>query len=202
VATAIDFYFDFISPYSYLAHTQLPKIAAKHGYAISYHPVDLNVLKAKGGNTGPASREQPLKFKYVYADFARWSSRYGVPMKRLGGYDPKCRLTRGTFLALDRGQAGAYVTATWRRIWGEGGNLADEALMRAVAREMGWKEDEFLSFLESSEADRRFKVETEAAHARGVFGVPAMMLGEELWWGNDRLDFLEDYLAAHAAAPA
>ena len=202
MAAAIDFYFDFISPYSYLAHTQLPKIAARHGYAIAYHPVDLNALKVQGGNTGPASREQPLKFKYVYADFARWSARYGVPMKRLGGYDPKCRLTKGAFLALDRGQAGAYVTATWQRIWGEGGSLADEALMRAVARDMGWKEDEFLAFMNSAEADARFKAETEAAHARGVFGVPAMMLGTELWWGNDRLDFLEEYLAAHAAAPA
>ena len=202
MATAIDFYFDFISPYSYLAHTQLPKIAAKHGYAIAYHPVDLNVLKTAGGNTGPASREQPLKFKYVYADFARWSARYGVPMKRLGGYDPKCRLTRGTFYARDHNQAGAYVTATWKRIWGEGGSLADEALMRAVAREMGWKEDEFLAFMDSADAEKRFKTETDAATARGVFGVPTMMLGEELWWGNDRLDFLEEYLAAHAAAPA
>lgn len=202
MAVAIDFYFDFISPYSYLAHTQLPKIAARHGYAVTYHPVDLNLLKTAGGNTGPASREQPLKFSYVYADFARWSARYGVPMKRLGGYDPKCRLTRGTFYARDRGKAGEYVTATWQRIWGEGGSLADEGLMRAVAREMGWNEGEFLVFLDSLDADARFKAETDAAHKRGVFGVPTMMLGEELWWGNDRLDFLEEYLAAHAAAPA
>ena len=198
----IDFYFDIISPYSYLAHAVLPKIAAKHHREIAYRPVDLNVIKLKGGNTGPSSRDQPLKIKYAYQDFARWSARYGVPMKRLGGYDPKCRLTRGTFFAQDRGKAGDYVTAAWRRIWGEGGSLADEALMRALAREMGWKEDEFLAFLESAEADARFRDSTEAAHARGVFGVPAMIVDSELWWGNDRLDFMEEYLAAHATQPA
>ena len=202
MAKAIDFYFDFISPYSYLAHTQLPKIAAKHGYAIAYHPVDLTAIKLKGGNNGPSSRDQPLKIKYAYADFARWAKRYGVPMKRLGGYDPKCRLTRGAFLALDRGKAGEYVTATWQRIWGEGGSLADEALHCAVAREMGWNEDEFVAFLDSPAADARFQAETDAAHARGVFGVPTMMLDDELWWGNDRLDFVDEYMAAHAAQPA
>jgi 2-hydroxychromene-2-carboxylate isomerase len=202
VAAAIDFYFDFISPYSYLAHTQLPQIAARHGRTIAYHPVDLTALKLAGGNTGPSSRDQPLKIKYAYADFARWSKRYGVPMVRLGGYDPKCRLTRGTFLARDRGKAGAYVTAVWRRIWGEGGSLADEALMRAVAREMGWNEGEFLAFLDAPETDARLKAETEAATKRGVFGMPTMMVGDELWWGNDRLDFLEEYLAQHAVAPA
>jgi 2-hydroxychromene-2-carboxylate isomerase len=200
VPDVIGFYFDFISPYSYLAHTQLPRIVERHRRRIEYHPVDLNVLKVKGGNTGPASREQPLKFRYVYSDFARWSARYGVPMKRLGGYDPKLRLTKGTFLALDRGQAQDYVTVTWRRIWGEGGSLGDEALMRGVARELGWKEDEFLSYLVSEAAEERLRAATEAAHARGVFGVPTMTIGAEMWWGNDRLDFLEEYLAAPAAA--
>ncbi len=200
MTASIAFYFDFISPYSYLAHTQLPRIAACYGRNIAYHPVDLTALKLQGGNTGPASREQPLKFKYNYADFARWSARYGVPMKRLGGYDPKCRLTRGTFYAADRGQAGDYVTATWTRIWGQGGSLADEALMRDVAREMGWNADEFLTFLDSAEADRRFTAETKAAHAAGVFGVPTMTIGDELWWGNDRLDFLEDYLKVESGA--
>ena len=202
MSRVIDFYFDFISPYSYLAHTQLPAIAVRHGCTIAYHPVDLNMLKAKAGNTGPASREQPLKFKYVYIDFARWSAHYGVPMKRLGGYDPKCRLTRGTFYARDREQAGDYVTATWARIWGAGGSLADEALMRDVARELRWLEDAFLAFLDSADTDARFRTETEAAHAQGVFGVPTMRIGDEMWWGNDRLDFMEEYLARPATASA
>ena len=194
----IDFYFDFISPYSYLAHTQLPLLAARHQHRLAYHPVDLQALKLRGGNTGPSSREQPLKSRYNAQDFRRWSARYGVPIRRPSGYDPGNRLNKGAFLALDRGAIGDYVTASWRRVWGEGGNLADEQLMRDVARELGWNADEFLAYTVSEPAERRFRASTDAAHERGVFGVPTMMIGDELWWGNDRLDFLAEYLASAA----
>jgi 2-hydroxychromene-2-carboxylate isomerase len=196
MARTIDFYFDFISPYSYLAHTQLPKIAARTGCTLAYHAVDLQQLKIRGGNTGPSSREQPLKSRYNLADFGRWSRRYGVPIKRPSGYDPRHRLNKGAFLAQERGQIGAYVTAAWRRVWGEGGNLADENLMRAVAGELGWNADEYLAYTLSDAAEQKFQASTDEAHGRGVFGVPAMLVGEELFWGNDRLDFLEEHLAS------
>ena len=196
MANVIDFYFDFLSPYSYIAHTQLPKLAARHGWALAYHPVDLQQIKIAGGNTGPSSREQPLKSRYNLMDFGRWSARYGVPIKRPTGYDPRHRLNKGAFYALDQKRMEQYTTAAWHRVWGQGGNLADEALIAAVAREMGWDTDAFLAYTLSDPPAQRFQAETDAAHERGVFGVPAMMIGEELWWGNDRLVFLEEYLAS------
>ncbi len=192
----IDFYFDFISPFSYLAHTQLPGIATKHGRDIAYRVVELSALKTEGGNTGPTTRDMPLKYKYSGADMQRWALRYGVTITRPTGHVPgPGRLNKGVFLAQDRGATGAYVAAAWNRVWRDGGDMSDETLIRDVAGEMGWDGDEFLAFTDSSDAETRFKASTRAAHERGVFGVPSMMVGDGMWWGNDRLDFMEEYLA-------
>jgi 2-hydroxychromene-2-carboxylate isomerase len=193
----IDFYFDFISPYSYLAHCRLPDIAARHGREIAYHVVDLAVIKLEGGNTGPTTREMPLKLRYSGTDMQRWAARYGVTIKRPSGYGPD-RLNKGALMAGDRGVIGRYVTAAWRRVWGVGGDMADEALMRDVAGELGWDAGEFLGFTESAEAEARYRESTRAAHDRSVFGVPTMMVGDDMWWGNDRLGFLEEFLVAQA----
>jgi len=191
----IDFYFDFISPFSYLAHYRLPAIVARHGCEIAYHVVDLKVIKLDGGNTGPTTRDMPLKYRYSGTDMQRWAARYGVTIKRPSGYGLN-RLNEGVFWAADRGAIAEYVTATWRRVWGEGGDMTDAALIRGVAAELGWNVDEFLAFTESEDAATRYRASTRGAHQHGVFGVPTMMIGEQMWWGNDRLDFMEDYLAA------
>ena len=191
----IDFYFDFISPFSYLAHCRLPAIAARHGCEIAYHVVDLAVIKRDGGNTGPTTRDMPLKYRYSGTDMQRWAARYGVTITRPSGYGPN-RLNEGVFWAADRGAIGEYVTATWRRLWCEGGDMTDQALIRGVADELGWDAGELLAFTESEDAATRYRGSTRDAHQRGVFGVPTMMIGDEMWWGNDRLDFMEDYLAA------
>ncbi len=193
----IDFHFDFISPFSYLAHCRLPDIARRHGREIAYHVVDLAAIKLGGGNTGPSTREMPLKYRYSGTDMQRWAQRYGVTIKRPTGHaESPDRLNKGAFVAEDRGEMRRYVTAAWHRVWGEGGDMADEALMRAVADDLGWDTGEFLAFTISPEAEARYRESTRAAHERGVFGVPTMMIGEEIWWGNDRLEFLEEFLAA------
>ncbi|NQU70888.1 MAG: 2-hydroxychromene-2-carboxylate isomerase [Rhodospirillales bacterium] len=192
----MDFYFDFISPFSYLAHTQLPDIAARHGRDIVYHPVDLKALKLDGGNTGPTTRDMPLKYRYSGTDMQRWAGRYGVKITRPTGHAKGSdRLNKGAFLAEDRGVTRDYVTAAWQRVWCDGGDMSDEALIGDVAVELGWDRDEFLAFIDSTDTETRYRASTQAAHDRGVFGVPTMMVGDEMWWGNDRLDFMEEFLA-------
>ncbi len=161
--------------------------------------VDLAVIKLEAGNTGPTTREMPLKYRYSGADMRRWAARYRVTIKRPSGYGPG-RLNRGAFMAEDQGAIGDYVAAAWRRVWGEGGDMADEALMRDVAGELGWDAGEFLAFTESAEAEARYRDSTRAAHDRGVFGVPTMMIDQERWWGNDRLDYVEELLVAGSTA--
>ena len=197
----IDFYFDFISPFSYLAYQRLPGLAQRFGCRVEAHVLDLAETKLLGGNTGPTSRDQPLKRRYNQKDKERWGRRYGVPIVNPTSYRPD-RLNKGAFFAADRGESDAYIAAAWRRVWGEGGDMAGESILRDVAGELGWDANSFLAFTLSRAADERYKAATLDAHQRGIFGVPTMMIGDEMWWGNDRLDFLEEFLAARSPRAA
>lgn len=190
----IDFYFDFMSPFAYLAHTQLPALAARYGLRIAYHAIDLPAAKLAAGNTAPPNVSIPVKLRYLVTDMQRWAQRYGVPL-----VFPKTlkseRLNLGLYFALDRERAEDYVRAAWLPTWGQGGDMDDEALISGVARSLGWDATEFLGFIASPAACERYALDNREAHARGVFGAPTMMLGEQMWWGNDRLGFLDEHLA-------
>lgn len=190
---SIQFYFDFISPYAYLAHHRLVDLTRRLGWALDHRPIDLAGAKRSIGNTGPGNREMPVKHRYLRTDLRRWAERYGVPFEPPAGYGSE-RLNCGAFFALDRGLGEAYVRVAWQRIWGEGRAMNDDALLGEVAEALGWNADEFLRYTASDAATRRLRESTQAATQRGVFGVPIMAIGDELWWGNDRLDFVEAHM--------
>jgi 2-hydroxychromene-2-carboxylate isomerase len=197
---AIDFYFDFISPFSYLAHQRLPELAARFGYALDYRVADLAMLKRLAGNTAPRMVDMPLKLSYSRVDQKRWADRYGVPITPPPGSHDSSWLNRGAFYAADRNQTPAYVGAVWLRMRRDGRDLAEESTWREIAKDLGWTPDDFVAFVRSEDSQTRYRQSTQQAHARGVFGVPTMMLGGEMWWGNDRLDFLEEFLKVRAAS--
>jgi 2-hydroxychromene-2-carboxylate isomerase len=195
----IAFYFDFLSPYAYLAHTQLPALAARHGCTIDYHPIDLQKAKLAVGNTGPANREVPIKHRHLRIDLQRWATHYGVPFAPPAGYG-SARLNGGSFFALDRQAGQRYVDTAWQLVWGEGGAMDDDKLLASLAERMGWNAAEFIAYTSSDDARARLAASNAQALALGVFGVPTMAVGDEMWWGNDRLHFLEQHLQAHNAA--
>jgi 2-hydroxychromene-2-carboxylate isomerase len=197
LATTIEFFFDFASPYAYLAHVRLPDIARSHGCSISYRPVDLPEIKRAAGNIGPSTHFLAARKRYIQQDTARWSKRYGVTIAQPANFD-SARLNRGAFLAIGRGVATEYVDTVGRRIWGEGGAMNDEALLAKVAADLGWDAQEFMTYTTSEAAAACHRAAIEAARERGVFGVPTMLVDDQLWWGNDRLPFVETYLDTHA----
>ncbi|WP_295685550.1 2-hydroxychromene-2-carboxylate isomerase [uncultured Nevskia sp.] len=191
----LDFYFDFMSPFAYLAHTQLPALADRYDFKINYHAIDLPAAKLAVGNTAPPNVSMPVKLRYLMTDLQRWARRYDVPL-----VFPKTlkseRLNLGLYFAINRGRAEDYLRTAWLPTWGQGGDMGNEELIADVAHSMNWDVSEFLRFLDSPEAHDRYATDNQEAHRRGVFGAPTMMLGEEMWWGNDRLVFLEERLAA------
>lgn len=195
MSESIEFFFDFASPYAYLAHVRLPAIAERYACLISYRPVDLAEIKRAAGNIGPATVHLPARQRYVEQDTARWARRYGVAMTHPADYG-SARLNRGAFLAIDRGVATKYVDTVGRRVWAEGGAMNDDALLHRIAEDMGWYAAEFIRYTTSETAVARHRVALDHARECGVFGVPTVVLGERLWWGNDRLPLLEAHLAA------
>lgn len=196
----IDFYFDFISPFSYLAFQRLPALAHRYGYTLRYQVADLATLKKLAGNTSPRMVEMPLKLDYSRIDQQRWADRYGVPIKPPTGSHDSSWFNRGTFYAASKNRDSDYIGAVWTRFRRDGRDLAEEASWREVANDLGWSADEFVTFVRSSESLELYQRASIAAHDRGVFGVPTMLAGQEMFWGNDRLDFLEAYLRIQADA--
>ncbi len=194
----LDFYFDFMSPFAYLAHKRLPAIADRYDYAMEYKPIELAKAKQAAGNTGPSNREIPVKLRYLTTDMKRWAARYGVPLQFPKSLD-SARLNKGTFYAVDRHQAQDYVECAWLAAWGRGGDMGNVDFLSGVAAEMGWSAAEFLDFTLSPTSAKRYESSNREAQQRGVFGVPTAMIGEEMWWGNDRLDFLGEYLESACA---
>jgi 2-hydroxychromene-2-carboxylate isomerase len=192
---AIDFYFDFMSPYAYLAHKRVNEIARKYSYELRYHCIDLMRAKLAAGNTGPSNRDIPVKIAYLSKDLSRWANRYGLPLHMPGSHD-SAQVNRGLFIAIDRGVATRYVDAVWQLTWGAGGDFSDIEVISKVAQNLGWEPKAFIESIASPIICERYEQSNLDAQSKGVFGVPTMMAGNEMWWGNDRLDFLEEYLAS------
>lgn len=188
----IDFYFDFLSPYAYLAHCRLQEVDL-HGHPLAYHPVDLGWIKLKAGNTGPSTREMPLKLAYARTDMQRWAMRYGVQLIPLKSYGSE-RINKGVFFAIDRKIEAHYVGSAWRLIYGLGNDMDSDEMLSELAQSLEWDPREFLAFIESNEAKARLEASNLRAHQQGVFGVPTMMYGQKMWWGNDRIELMLAHL--------
>lgn len=189
----IDFYFDFLSPFSYLANHRLNEISVELDAEVIYHSIDLGRAKVAIGNVGPSNRDLPIKLAYLSKDLQRWARLYGLPLKFVPNFNTR-QLNTGMFYASREGRDAEYVRLAFHRTWGMGGAPDDEDVLQSIAAEMGWNAERFLGFVNSEEGATVFQDSTSEAIARHVFGVPTMMLGDEMWWGNDRLSFMETFL--------
>ena len=194
MAKQVEFFFDFGSPYSYLAYKALPGIAAAHGAGIVWRPMLLGGVFKATGNHSPA--ENPAKSKWLQQDLKRWATRYGVTFNH-NPYFPVNTLT------LMRGAAGMqmrgtdfnkYVDAIFYAMWGEPRNLGDPQVLAEVLRQAGIDAEAFQALVNDPAVKEQLKNNTEEAVARGVFGAPTFFVGEEMFWGQDRLEFVAEAL--------
>jgi len=196
--TEIDFYFDFFSPYSYLASVLIAPLAARNRANVVYHVVDNQVIKANAGTTGRPNHALPPKYRYLRADLARWARRYRVPLvspESVAHMDPTIppRIGRGFMVARRRDNELTYLRAAFQKIWGEGVEM-NEAMLRELASHAGLSADAFIKAVDSEEIRREAEREIAEASERDVFGVPTFVVNGELFWGNDRLEMVEELL--------
>ena len=191
----VEFYFDFGSPASYLAYTQLPALCRETGATLIWKPMLLGGVFQATGNHSPATI--PAKGAYTFTDFDRFAKRYGVPLKQ-NPYFPINTLT------LMRGAAGLqlreparfepYMDAIFRAIWVDAQNLNDPATVAAVLHAAGFDAAALLALTQDAEVKDRLKALTQEAIDRGVFGAPTFFAGGQMFWGQDRLDFVKEAL--------
>jgi 2-hydroxychromene-2-carboxylate isomerase len=195
----IEFYFDFISGYSYLASIALPPLAAERAATISYRPFGLLDLMKIVGNR-PTTLESKNKGDYAMTDIQRWAKRYGVPFAPnpfWQGIDFAV-LGAGLIVASDDGRAADYVKAVYPAVYGEPRNLGQRSELIDVLDKAGFDGARLVERAGASDYAAKLVASTKAAAARGVFGSPTMFVDGKMFFGNDRLDFVAE--ALHAAA--
>jgi 2-hydroxychromene-2-carboxylate isomerase len=199
MAHNIEFYFDFPSPYSYLAHTQLPKLAAEHGATVTYHPVRLPELMKIVGNR-PTTIECKNKGNYASVDLRRWAGSYGIDFARnpnLRAFD-FAELDRGALVAIEDGRGADYVGTIFTAIWGRPADLSQLSVLIDILDKAGFDGARLLERASAADIVAKLDGDTKAAAERGVFGAPTIFIGDKMFFGNDRFHFVAEALRSAA----
>jgi len=193
----LDFYFDFGSPAAYLAHTQLPQISAESGAEVVFKPMLLGGVFQATGNRPPIAVVP--KGAYVFTDFSRFARRYGVPLVLNANFPIiTTTLMRIAVGLQDRKDPRfqEYMAVIYQAIWVDNQNMNDPAVVAEVLNRHGFDANALLALAQDPAVKEALKAATEAAVARGVFGAPTIFVGTEMFWGQDRLDFVREALQA------
>jgi 2-hydroxychromene-2-carboxylate isomerase len=191
----VEFFYDFTSPTAYLAWTQLPAIVERTGAELVYRPMFLGGVMQTIGNRPPGTVES--KGKWMAADLGRFAKRYDV------AYAPNPHFPMMT-LMVQRAAMGLlgsdtferYVAAVFNAAWRESKNIADKAVLSDVLAAAGLDAAAILALADDPNNKEALKANTDEACARGVFGAPTFFVGDEMHFGQDRLDFVEEALRA------
>ena len=190
-----EFWFDFGSPASYLAWTQIAGIEAATGARAVYRPMLLGGVFQATGNHSPATI--PAKGRYIFGDFDRFARRYGVPLNRNPHFPINTLLLMRGAVGLQSGDADrfmAYCNAMFSAIWVESLNMNDPATVGAALQKASFDAQALLALANEPAVKDALKAATQEAVARGVFGAPTFFVGNQMLWGQDRIDFVKEAL--------
>lgn len=192
----IEYFLTPMSPWVYLAGDRLEAIAARQGASVRYVPLDAPALFPRTGGQVLAERHESRK-AYRLQELARWSKRLGMKLDLQPFFFPVNPAPASYAIiaaqAAGGGDLGALVRAFPRAVWAEGRNIADDEVVKAILAENGF--DPAVADRGMFTAADTYVRNLEEAVSRGVFGVPFYIVGEEKFWGQDRLDLLEAFLA-------
>ncbi len=185
----ITFYLDFISPYTWLALMQSKDFAEEHGIRWDLRPIVYAALLDAHGLVGPA--ETKAKRRYTFHDITRLAQAHGLKFAGPPSHPFRSlEALRTLFLFREDPQALELAIRLSNACWGEGRDLTDLGVLRSVTDEVGLDATDLEERVSTPETKHGLRALTEDAIARGVFGVPTFLHGEEMFWGHDRLDQL------------
>jgi 2-hydroxychromene-2-carboxylate isomerase len=196
MSKTVEFYFDLGSPATYLAYTQLPKICAEADARLIYIPILLGGVFKATGNASPAT--VPAKGRYMFQDLDRYARRYGVPLK----FNPHFPINTLMLMRAVTGiqlrhpeRFGAFIDCLFKALWVDGRSLDEPTTVAAVLSQNAFDPREVLALTCDEEIKSILKHNTEQAVQRGVFGAPSMFVDNQLFFGQDRLDFVIEALS-------
>ena len=183
-----DFYFDFVSPYSFLAHKQIRKIEKKEGIKIRYKPILVGGLHNLHGIKAPAFI--PAKAKHMIRDCKLIAAKNGVKFK-FNSYFPirSLNLMRGIFVAEEDNIKSYYIDSIFNTIWQDGLNMNDQVIVEKVLKNLNVNPKTFILRSTSSQVKDSLRTKTNDAYEKGIFGAPSFVVNNKIFWGQDRIEF-------------
>ncbi|MEQ1157693.1 2-hydroxychromene-2-carboxylate isomerase [Acinetobacter johnsonii] len=192
---SVEFYFDLGSPYSYLAYYRLLQIAEQQEIQIVYKPILLGGVFKATGNRSPI--EIPVKGVYSILDMQRWAEYYQIPMQ-MNPHFPMNTLTLMRILTgvqlLHVEKFEQVLKLLFDAMFGTPQNLNEPNVLAEVLKPSGFSVEDIMSMVQSDVVKQKLITETEQAIQRGLFGAPTFFVGDEMYWGQDRLHFVEQAL--------
>ena len=196
MSKTVEFFFDLGSPASYLAHTQLPALCRDCGAALVYRPMLLGGVFQATGNASPAMI--PSKGRYMIRDLARYAERYGVPMR----FNPHFPINTLTLMRLlvavqlhQPERLDDALQALFQATWVDGVNMGDPVRVAEVLAAAGLDAAALQQQIGEPAVKEALKATTEEAVRRGVFGAPTCFVGDDMYFGQDRLEFVREALS-------
>lgn len=194
---SFDFYFDFGSPAAYLAYTQLPNLSAATSAQAQLMPMLLGGVFQATGNASPAT--VPAKGRYVFVDFKRFANSYGVPLNT----NPHFPIITTTLMRMATGlqmqndpQLKTFLDTVFKAIWVDAQNMNEPAVVAQVLTQAGLNAAALLDLANAQATKDQLKAVTVRAVERGVFGAPTFFVGDEMFWGQDRIEQVKAALLA------
>ncbi|MDC1151503.1 2-hydroxychromene-2-carboxylate isomerase [Pelagibacteraceae bacterium] len=183
-----DFYFDFISPYSFLAHKEVRKIENKIGIKIRYKPVLLGGLHNLHGIKAPAFI--PAKAKHMVRDCKLIAERNNVKFK-FNSYFPikSLNLMRGVLVAEEDNIKNYYIDNIFNSVWQDGLNMNDDNIVQKILKNLNVNPKTFTLRTASSSIKDSLRKKTNEAYEKGIFGAPTFVSNNKIFWGQDRIEF-------------
>ena len=184
-----EFYFDFASPYTFLAHKIVQRIEKENSIKIRYMPVLLGaILKSAGIKPNV---EIPIKGKYMIRDCKLWAEKYNVTFK-FNNYFPiiTLNLMRCVIVAEKKGFEKNFINKIFEAIWQDGLNLNDNTIVEKLLKNLDINPKTFLMEAIDIKIKEELKKRTDEAFKKGIFGVPSFFVNNKLFWGQDRLEFV------------
>lgn len=193
--TAIEFYFDFSSPYGYLASTQIDGIAAKHGREVHWRPYLVGTAMKATGHQPLVNT--PMVSDYVHVDVPRFARLLGVPLQLPASFPLVASAASRAFYWLDAQDAALarrFAGCTYHAFFGEGRDISRSEELHAIAEESGVDGSRLVEATRDPEVKDLFRERNDAALAKGVFGSPFILVDDQPFWGADRLYQVERWL--------
>ena len=186
---SFEFYFDFASPYSFLAHKQIGKIEKENSIKMKYMPIFLGDLLNLAGIK--ANVDIPIKAKYMIKDCKLWAEKRNITFK-FNNYFPikTLNLMRCSLVAEKKDFAQIFITKIFDAIWKDGINLNDNTIVEKLLQNLDLNPKTFLMEAIEPKIKDELKKRTDDAYQKGIFGAPSFIINKKVFWGQDRLEFV------------